>query len=127
MHGRSGTVRNEPKTAHPSKDAISILRVVKGEIDPSCGQLKLFGVSDLGAWKVEPRLTNRHLLVMKGHLNWTFQPAEDTTLIWKGFSGRPMLDDVVAGTAYPFMTFVIPLSVEGDFRDDWLLHRDSSA
>lgn len=127
MRGRSGAVINEPKTAHPSQNALSLLRVVKGEIHSSKGQLKLFGVSDHGAWETEPRLTNQHLLVMKGHLNWAFHPAEDTTLIWKGFSKRPMLGDVKAGTAYPFMTFVIPLGLEGDFPKDWLVYPDSSA
>lgn len=94
LRGSSGTITNEPKVAHPSENAISILRLIKGEIAPSRGQLKLFGVSHHGTWQVEHRLTNRHLLVMKGLLKWTLQPPEDTTLIWKGFSKRPMLGDV---------------------------------
>ncbi|OKL55261.1 hypothetical protein UA08_09484 [Talaromyces atroroseus] len=120
LRGKDGVMEGDIKTAHPSKKAISIIRVVRGEIDPSRGQMKLFGMSHHGPWQVAHRLTNRHLLVMKGILEWKLQPDEETVLIWKGFSEHPMLQDVLSPSAYPFMIFAVPLSLEGAFPEPWM-------
>jgi hypothetical protein len=126
------------KAAHPSEttaNAISIFRVVTSSL--FLRQIKTFPAShNTLNWSeiipsnvAKPRLTDQHLLILKGSLKYELQPLKDTVVIWKGYSKRVLGGDVENHAVYPFMVTIYSyaLGLDGAFLEQWMGGNVSSA
>lgn len=108
------------KTAHPSDDGISFIRVVTGCMDQ--GSLKLYRSShhqlmeEFDQFKrsmeedqispvkaEEPILGPDRVLVLHGALKWEFNPPPGCMIVWVGFSKSPMQGNTQSPHALRFM------------------------
>lgn len=111
--------QRESKTAHPSPDGISFIRVVTGCMDQ--GSLKLYRSShhqSMEEFQVhpvaaeEPILRPDRVLVLLGPLKWEFNPPPGCMVVWVGFSKTPMAWNTQSPHGLRFMReFRAPVSL----------------
>ncbi|KAB8227920.1 uncharacterized protein BDW43DRAFT_323451 [Aspergillus alliaceus] len=104
----------EVATAHPSRDAISVLRPLRESAHWGNGLFGLYSCThnlsmeqfqgitekDIHEIVVEPSET----LLVSGGLRVRPSTKGGVRMVWQGFSKRPMLHDISSPLALPFMT-----------------------
>jgi hypothetical protein len=103
-----------PKTAHPSRDAISVFRCFKGGPNQEAVVINLFSAShnlsveEFRAQNVPSSklsMESNQVLFVKGSLWIEVTVPPGVSLVWQGFSKSPLGANKFSLDALPFMTF----------------------